>query len=42
MEYYEEEVRLTGTIYYPIQGMSQFPKRMMYNATMFNGVQLYI
>ncbi|CAF1065631.1 unnamed protein product [Adineta steineri] len=42
MEYYDHDSKLYGPIYYPNQGMSQFPKRMMYNATTFYDARLYL
>ncbi|CAF4294675.1 unnamed protein product, partial [Rotaria sp. Silwood2] len=42
MECIDQEWNLTGSLYYPHQGMSQLAKRMMYIATKVNQAQLYL
>ncbi|CAF1288972.1 unnamed protein product [Rotaria sp. Silwood1] len=42
MEFLEQDWNLFGTIYYPLQGMSQFAKRMMHTATKNHRTKLYL
>ena len=42
MEYTKQDWNLAGTIYYPYFGMSQFAKRMVYQATVTNNARLYL
>ena len=42
MEYTKQDWNVAGTIYYPYFGMSQFAKRMIYQATTMNNARLYL
>ena len=42
MEHLDQDLVLKDNIYYPNQGMSQFPKRMIYQATLDNRSQLFL
>ena len=40
--HFQTDEKLQGNMYYPVEGMSQFPKRMLYNATQFHETKLFL